>query len=55
MDEAVKKAINNLIFEIDNLASCQRNISMQSFKDYPEVNALRRLVEDKKKSSFPES
>ena len=47
MDEKTKQAIKDLLSEIDNLASCQRNISMQSFKDYSTVNRLRRLVESK--------
>lgn len=44
----MKKAINALLTEIDDLASSRRNISMQSFKDYPTVQRLKHLYEDAK-------
>lgn len=44
----MKKAINALLTEIDNLANSRRNISMQSFKDYPTVQRLKHLYEDAK-------
>ena len=47
MDEETRQAIRDLIFEVDNLASYQRNISMQSFKDYPEIRKLRENLETK--------
>jgi len=47
MSNEIKTAAENLIKEIDHLARCQRNISMESFKDSHVVSSLRNAVNRK--------
>jgi hypothetical protein len=44
MDDKTKQAIKELIDLIDGLAASRRNISMESFADYHEINLLRTLI-----------
>ena len=47
MTEETKQAIQDLLTEIDNLTNCDRNVSMQSFKNIPQVSKLRKIIDKK--------